>query len=189
MTRVLIIAEAGVNHNGNMDMAEQLIQVAAEAGVDWVKFQSFNADKLVTRLAPKAEYQIQNRDLHETQFEMLSKLELSLEMHRKLIDICKKNRVGFLSTGFDEQNVDMLVGLGQNILKIPSGEITNLPYLRHIGRYRKQIILSTGMANLDEVKAALEVLECAGTSRDKITVLHCTTAYPAPMQDRKSTRL
>jgi len=179
----LIIAEAGVNHNGDIVLAKRLIDVAAEAGADWVKFQSFNADRLVTRDAAKADYQAQTSGGDETQHAMLRRLELTPAMHEKLIAHCAARNIGFFSTAFDIDSLDLLVSLGQTLFKIPSGEITNLPYLRHIGRLGSEVILSTGMANLCDVEAALEVLEVAGTPREKITVLHCTTEYPTPMDE------
>ncbi len=181
--RTLVIAEAGVNHNGDLILAKKLIDVAADAGADIVKFQTFNADRLVTRHAKKADYQIQATDSNESQHEMLRRLELTAEMHKELIAYCAARNIGFFSTGFDTESINLLVGLGQDNFKIPSGEITNLPYLRHIGHYAKPVILSTGMATLDEIKSALEVLERAGTKRDQITVLHCNTEYPTPMSD------
>jgi N,N'-diacetyllegionaminate synthase len=181
--KTLIIAEAGVNHNGDMAMARALIDVAADAGVDLVKFQTFQADRLVTTQAKKAEYQNRTTDADESQYAMIRRLELTREMHDALIVHCQERGIGFFSTGFDPESVDLLVELGLDRFKIPSGEITNLPYLRHVGRYGKPIILSTGMATLGEIEAALEVLEQAGTARDQITVLHCNTEYPTPMQD------
>jgi N,N'-diacetyllegionaminate synthase len=181
--KTLIIAEAGVNHNGDMSMACRLIDVAAEAGADLVKFQTFQADRLVTTDARKAEYQSNAMGGDETQYTMLRKLELTHEMHLELIDYCHARGIGFFSTGFDEQSVDMLAELGLDRFKIPSGEITNLPYLRHVGRYGKPVILSTGMADLSEIGMALDALESAGTKRSQITVLHCNTEYPTPMSD------
>ena len=182
-TRTLIIAEAGVNHNGDLGLAKQLIDVAAEAGADLVKFQTFSADRLITRSAKKANYQAQTTDSHESQHEMLRRLELTPEMHRVLIAHCAARHLGFFSTAFDIESVDFLVSLGQRHFKIPSGEITNLPYLRHIGRLAKPVILSTGMATLGEIEAAIQVLEQAGTPRKDITALHCTTEYPTPMAE------
>ena len=179
----LIIAEAGVNHNGRIETAGQLIEIAAEAGADLVKFQTFSADRLVTGSASKADYQLETTSTSESQHEMIRKLELSREMHEELIAHCKKCGVGFFSTGFDPQSVDLLAELGLDRFKIPSGEITNLPYLRHIGQYGKPVILSTGMARLGEIEAALEVLEASGTPRERVTVLHCNTEYPTPMAD------
>ncbi len=181
--RSLIIAEAGVNHNGDLDLAKQLIDAAADAGADLVKFQTFNANRQVTRTAKKADYQRQTTDSTESQQAMLHRLELTEVMHQELIAHCAVRNIGFFSTGFDIESVDLLVSLGQECFKIPSGEITNLPYLRHIGQLGKTIILSTGMATLGEIEAAIEVLEQAGTPHAKITVLHCTTEYPTPMAE------
>lgn len=180
---VLIIAEAGVNHNGDIATAKKLIDVASEAGADLVKFQTFSADSLVITTAAKASYQNQTTDGSETQHAMLKGLEISLDMHHELIAHCSARKIGFFSTGFDIESVDRLVSLGQNLYKIPSGEITNLPYLRHIGQLGKRVILSTGMATLGEVEDAIEILEKAGTPRNRIAVLHCTTEYPTPMAD------
>lgn len=179
--RTLIIAEAGVNHNGDLKLAKRLIDTAAEAGADLVKFQTFNADRQATRTAKKADYQNQTTDSKESQHEMLRRLELSTEMHKELIAHCAVRNIGFFSTGFDIESVDLLVSLGQDHFKIPSGEITNLPYLRHIGRLGKAIILSTGMATMGEIETAIDVFEQAGTPRANMTVLHCTTEYPTPM--------
>ena len=181
--RTLIIAEAGVNHNGDLDLAKQLINAAADAGADLVKFQTFNANRQVTRTAKKADYQTQTTSSTESQHAMLRRLELTEEMHHQLIAHCLTQNIGFLSTGFDIESVDLLVSLGQECFKIPSGEITNLPYLRHIGQLGKTVILSTGMATLGEIEAAIEVLEQTGTPRAKVTVLHCTTEYPTPMNE------
>jgi N,N'-diacetyllegionaminate synthase len=179
----LIIAEAGVNHNGDIELAKRLIDVAADAGADLVKFQTFSAERLATQSAPKADYQNQTTDRAESQFAMLKQLELSMEMHQALITDCQQRNIGFFSTGFDIQSLDYLASLGAERFKIPSGEITNLPYLRHVGGFGKPVILSTGMAVLGEIEAALEVLETAGTPRTEVTVLHCNTEYPTPMQD------
>ena len=181
--RTLIIAEAGVNHNGDLGLAKQLIDVAAEAGADLVKFQTFNANRLVTHEAKKADYQTKTTDGNDSQHEMLRRLELTPAMHNELIAHCALRNIGFLSTGFDIESVDLLVSLGQNQFKIPSGEITNLPFLRHIGRRGQPVILSTGMATLGEIEAAIEALEQAGTPRANLTVLHCTTEYPTPMAE------
>ena len=179
--RTLIIAEAGVNHNGDLLLAKQLIDVAAEAGADYVKFQTFSADRIVSQSASKAEYQQQVTDASETQYEMLKRLELSYEMHLKLIKHCEGQSIKFLSTGFDIESVDLLIELGIDLIKIPSGEITNLPYLRYIGSLGLPVILSTGMSTMDEIGNALTVLEGSGLSRSQVTVLHCTTEYPTPM--------
>ena len=180
---VIVIAEAGVNHNGDMEMAKRLVDVAAAAGADYVKFQTFSAERLVTRYAAKADYQKRNDSEAESQFEMLKRLELSDAMHQELIAHCSCRGIAFLSTGFDIESVDFLNALGISLFKIPSGEITNLPYLRHVGSLGKSVVMSTGMATLDETEAALRVLEQAGTPREAITVLHCTTDYPAAMRD------
>ena len=182
-SRTLIIAEAGVNHNGDLALARQLIDVAAVAGADLVKFQTFTADRLATRTAQKADYQNRTTTSTESQHEMLSRLELTDAMHHELIAHCATRNIDFFSTGFDIESVDLLVRHGQNHFKIPSGEITNLPYLRHIGRLGKSVILSTGMANLGEIEAAIDALEAAGTPRAMLTVLHCTTEYPTPMAE------
>jgi N,N'-diacetyllegionaminate synthase len=181
--KTLIIAEAGVNHNGDLDMARQLIDVAASAGADLVKFQTFSADRLVTEHAKKADYQAHTTDAAESQHAMIRRLELTSGMHEALIAHCKVRGISFFSTGFDIESVDMLMQLGVDRLKVPSGELTNLPYLRHVGRIGKPVILSTGMATLGDTEAALAVLEDAGTPRARITVLHCTTEYPTPMRE------
>lgn len=180
---VIVIAEAGVNHNGDIEIAKRLIDVAAEAGADYVKFQTFSAERLVTRDAAKADYQKRDDGDAGSQFEMLKRLELSEAMHHTLIAHCASRNIAFLSTGFDIESVDFLNALGIPMFKIPSGEITNLPYLRHIGALGKPVVMSTGMASLDEIGAALRVLEQAGTPREAITILHCTTDYPAAMDD------
>jgi N,N'-diacetyllegionaminate synthase len=179
---VLIIAEAGVNHNGDLATALRLVEAAAAAGADIVKFQTFNADRLVTRSAAKAGYQ-RRSDAPETQHEMLSRLALGPDEHEQLLGHCRTHGIGFLSTPFDVESVDLLVRLRVDRFKIPSGEITNLPYLRKIGSLGRPVILSSGMATLDEVSAALAVLESAGTQRSAITVLHCTTQYPTPAEN------
>lgn len=177
--RSLVIAEIGVNHNGSIDLAKKLIDVAAESGADVAKFQTFNAKSLVTRNAEKASYQIKNTCTNESQYEMLSKLELTKEMHYELASHCNLRGIHFLSTGFDIQSVVFLNSMGSGYIKIPSGEITNLPYLRCIGKFNKKVILSTGMSTLGEIEDAIEVIESNGTDRAKITVLHCTSDYPA----------
>jgi N,N'-diacetyllegionaminate synthase len=179
----LIIAEAGVNHNGDLAMALRLIDVAADAGADLVKFQTFSADRLVTPSAKKAEYQTRTTDEGESQHAMIQRLELTREMHKTLIAHCVSRGIGFFSSGFDTESIDLLVELGLDRFKIPSGEITNLPYLRHVGRYGKPVILSTGMATMREIGAALSILEQAGTPSERVTVLHCSTEYPTPMPE------
>jgi N,N'-diacetyllegionaminate synthase len=181
--RTLIIAEAGVNHNGDLMLAKQLIDAAAEAGADLVKFQTFNANRQVTRAAKKADYQTQTTGSNESQYEMLRRLELTEGMHHELIAHCTLRNIGFFSTGFDIESINLLLNLGQDYFKIPSGEINNLPYLRHIGKLGKSVILSTGMATLGDIEAAIDVLEHAGTARAQMTVLHCTTEYPTPMNE------
>lgn len=182
--RTLVIAEAGVNHNGDIGLAKKLIAAAAEAGADLVKFQTFNAKALVSASAPKAEYQKKATESSESQFEMIRKLELSREDHAELIEECRAHGIEFFSTAFDFQSFDLLMELGSlEQIKIPSGELTNFPLLRYMSRFAKPLLLSTGMANLGEIEAAIEVVEAAGTPRHLITVLHCTTEYPAPMED------
>jgi len=179
----IIIAEAGVNHDGDLDVARQLVRVAAEAGADYVKFQSFNADRLVAAAAPKAEYQLAATGSAESQRDMLRRLELSRSDHEALIAECAQHNIGFLSTGFDAEHVDMLVDLGVDRLKVPSGEIVNLPLLRHIASKGLPVILSTGMATMEEVAEAVAALESAGLDRKDLTILHCNTEYPTPMGD------
>ena len=181
--RVLIIAEAGVNHNGSVAQAKEMIAAAAEAGADAIKFQTFTAENLVCRHAAKAEYQKATTDGAQSQFEMLKNLELDEDAHRELIACCRQRGIHFFSAPFDLASVDLLDRLGLNILKIPSGEITNLPYLRKIGGLRKKVILSSGMATLAEIKAALQILGDSGTDLKNIVVLHCNTQYPTPMED------
>lgn len=182
--RTLIIAEAGVNHNGSIDMAKQLIDVAAEAGVDYVKFQTFKAENLVTKSAVKAEYQKRNiNDVDNSQYAMLKKLELSSLHHYELIEYCKKRDVKFFSTAFDFESIDFLASLHLGLWKIPSGEITNYPYLKKIAGFHEPVILSTGMSTMEEIEAAIAVLTKFGMQKDQITVLHCNTEYPTPMGD------
>ena len=180
---VFIIAEAGVNHNGSIDLAKKLIDEACYAGVDAVKFQTFNTKNLATKSSQKANYQKETTSKKETQFEMLKKLELKKHEHEELIFYCINKKIIFLSSPFDIQSIDLLTELGLNIFKIPSGEITNLPYLKHIGKLNKKIILSTGMSNMSEVKNALDVLVNSGTKKSNITILHANTEYPTPMKD------
>ena len=184
MSKVLIIAEAGVNHNGDINLAKKLIDVAAESGADIVKFQTAKAENVVSRFAKKAEYQIENTgNSAESQLEMIQKLVLDDSAWPILISYCKQKNIEFLSTPFDIESVDLLHNLGLKIFKIPSGEITNLPYLRKIGKYNKQVILSTGMANLGEIESAIAVLVDSGTKRENITLLQCNTEYPTPFAD------
>ena len=183
MKKTIIIAEAGVNHNGDIAKAKALIDKGAEAGVDYVKFQTFKAGNLVTKQAKRAAYQDKNTQNNDSQYEMLKKLELSQDVHKELIDYCSKKGVQFLSTGFDFESLEFLAGLGITIAKIPSGEITNLPYLRKVATLFPEVILSTGMATISEIKDAVKVLTDNGVSKNRITVLHCNTEYPTPMED------
>ena len=183
INKVFIIAEAGVNHNGSVELAKKLIDAAVISGADAVKFQTFKAEKLVSKNAGKAEYQKQTTNKTESQFDMIKKLELDLDTHKELISYCKTKNIMFLSTPFDHDSIDLLNNLGIEIFKIPSGEITNLPYLRHIGKLNKKIILSTGMTDIGEIEDALDVLIEAGTKKENITVLHANTMYPTPMED------
>lgn len=184
MKRTLIIAEVGVNHNGSLALARQMVDKAAEAGVDLVKFQTFKSQHLVSKYATKAEYQKRAvNDQDDSQLSMLQKLELSQQDHLELIDYCRQRKVGFFSTAFDEESVDFLHSLQLGLWKIPSGEITNFPYLRKIAAFSEQVILSTGMSTMDEINEALDVLEKYGIPRKNITVLHCNTEYPTPWGD------
>ncbi len=184
MKHVVIIAEAGVNHNGNIENALRLIDVAADAGVDYIKFQTFKAENLVSRSAKKAEYQIQNTgDIKESQLQMLKKLELSEEQHERLIAYCKEKKVKFFSTAFDLSSLEYLQSIGLDMVKIPSGEITNLPYLRKAASLFRKVILSTGMSTMQEISDAMHVFLKAGISKENITILHCNTEYPTPMED------
>jgi len=179
---VFIIAEAGVNHNGNLATAMTMVEAAAAAGADAVKFQAFSAEDLATQEAPKASYQ-EAATGNGAQIEMLKKLELGADAHRELLEHCRAMGIEFLSSPFDLKSVDMLCCLGMEIFKIPSGEINNLPYLRKIGSLGKKVILSTGMSDLDEIRKAVEVLTGTGTRKEGITVLHCSTEYPTPDED------
>lgn len=179
--RILIIAEAGVNHNGDIETAKKLVDAAAAAGADIIKFQTFRAERLVRRDEKKAAYQLETTDAGESQYEMLKKLELTEEMHHILMEYCSEKNIEFLSTPFDIESMRFLDRLGISVLKLPSGEITNYPYLREAGRIGKRIILSTGMSVLEEVSQAIAVLREHGAQ--DITVLHCNTQYPTPMGD------
>jgi len=183
LNKVFIIAEAGVNHNGSIDLAKKLIDIASNSGADAVKFQSFKAKNLVTKDAIKARYQNINTGNCESQYDMLNKLELSEEMHHELISYCKTKNIIFLSSPFDHGSIKLLNDLDLKIFKIPSGEITNLPYLREIGKLNKKVILSTGMSNIDEIEEALNILIQSGTKKKNITVLHANSEYPTPMED------
>jgi len=181
--KTFIIAEAGVNHNGDLRIAKRMIEVAKEAGADVVKFQTFIAEKTAVASAEKAGYQVANTGTRESQVEMLKALELSRESHRALIAYCRERGIRFMSSAFDLASIELLVEYGIEIWKIPSGEITNFPYLQRIGQLNREIIMSTGMATMDEVRDALRVLLRAGTSKGKITVLHCHTDYPTRVED------
>ncbi len=183
MERTIIIAEAGVNHNGSIELAKQLIDVAAEAGVDYVKFQTFKAENLVTKSAKKADYQQKNTKNDNSQYEMLKKLELSTEQHFELTTYCNSRGVKFFSTAFDLDSIDFLASLHLGLWKIPSGEITNYPYLKRIAQYSQPVILSTGMSTMQDIHVAVEVLVKYGVKKSQVTVLHCNTQYPTPMQD------
>lgn len=183
MDDVFIIAEAGVNHNGSLEMAFLLIDVAVAAGADAVKFQTFKAERVIAVNAPKADYQQKATGSDESQLEMVKKLELDETAHFKLHQYCQEKGILFLSAAFDLESIDLLSRLGLEIFKIPSGEITNLPYLRKLGALKKRVIMSTGMADLGEVEDALDVLTESGTSLENITVLHCNTEYPTPFED------
>jgi N,N'-diacetyllegionaminate synthase len=182
-SRTLIIAEAGVNHNGCLDLAMQLVDAAAHAGADLVKFQTFRAELLVTTDAAMANYQAANTGSTSTQFEMLRNLKLSRKDHETLIAHCEARGIGFFSTAFDTDSLNLLYSLGVKRFKVPSGEITNFPYLVHVASFGLPVILSTGMSNLGEIEGAIDAMESAGLSRKRITVLHCNTEYPTPLQD------
>lgn len=184
MKHTLVIAEAGVNHNGSIELAKQLIDAAAEAGVDYVKFQTFKADNMVTRTARKADYQQRNIGSDDnSQYAMLKRLELSPEQHIELLAYCHEKGVKFFSTAFDFCSIDFLASLHLGLWKIPSGEITNYPYLKKIVGFHEPVILSTGMSTLEEIESAMEVLINNGLQKEQITVLHCNTEYPTPMCD------
>lgn len=183
-SKVLIIAEAGVNHNGDISKAVELIDVASKAGVDIVKFQTFKADKIVSKLAKKAAYQSANTgNADDSQYNMLKSLELSDEDHAVLIRECGRRGIQFLSTAFDTDGIDFLDSLGLPFFKCPSGEITNYPYLKRLAEIGKPVVLSTGMADMEEINAAVKVLTDHGMDKENITVLHCNTEYPTPMED------
>ena len=181
--KTLIIAEAGVNHNGSLEIAKKLVDAAVDAGSDSVKFQTFKAERMISKFAQKAEYQYRITDKNETQLEMVKRLELDINAHKELIGYCKEKGIMFLSTPFDLESIELLNKLGAEIIKIPSGEITNLPYLRKVGSLNRNIIISTGMADLEEIGKALDILLETGTSKDNITVLHCNSEYPTPFED------
>lgn len=183
MNSTLIIAEAGVNHNGDLKQAKLLIDAASDAGVDYVKFQTFKAETLVTKSAKRADYQDKNTADNDSQYEMLKKLELSENDHHELIAYCNSKNIKFLSTGFDLDSLEFLRKIGITLAKIPSGEITNFPYLQKIAKLFNQVILSTGMADIQEIEEAVKVLIDNGIKKDNLTILHCNTEYPTPMED------
>ena len=180
---VFVIAEAGVNHNGSIKTAKKLIDVASNAGANAVKFQTFKAENLVTKKANKASYQRSTSNESESQYDMIKKLELDFDSHQELFNYSKTKNIMFLSTPFDHESIDLLTNLGLGIFKIPSGEITNLPYLRHVGKLNKKVILSTGMANIEEIQSTLNILIKSGTQKKNITILHANSQYPTPMDD------
>ena len=183
VTNVFIIAEAGVNHNGSLELAKKLIDIGVDAGVDAIKFQTFTAETLASKSAPKAGYQLQTTKETESQYDMLKRLELNKADHVELISYCQSKHVKFMSSPFDIDSVALLAKLGLDVFKIPSGEITNILYLRALGRLNKNVILSTGMSTIGEIEAALEILISEGTQRDNITLLHANTEYPTPLRD------
>lgn len=184
MKKVIVIAEAGVNHNGSLENAFKLIDAAVDAGVDYVKFQTFKSENLVSKSAKKADYQIQNTgNSTDSQYEMLKKLELSHENHELLIDYCKQKNIHFFSTAFDLDSLQYLRDIGLDLVKIPSGEITNLPYLRKAAQLFNKVILSTGMCTMEDIEAAVDVFLAEKISKENITILHCNTEYPTPMND------
>ncbi|MDU1889053.1 MAG: N-acetylneuraminate synthase [Dysgonomonas sp.] len=184
MKKTIIIAEAGVNHNGSLSLAKELIDAAVEAGVDYIKFQTFNAKKLASKTAKTAEYQNRNTSGQEdSQLSMLEKLELSIEDHYELINYCEHKGIRFFSTAFDLDSLHFLASLHLGLWKVPSGEITNYPYLREIAKTKEPVILSTGMSDINDIKNAIDALVSNGTPQSDITVLHCNTEYPTPMQD------
>ena len=183
--QVLIIAEAGVNHNGSIEIAKQLVDKAVDAGVDIIKFQTFKAEKLVSKSAKQADYQKKNigSTADDSQLNMLKKLELSHEDHEALIQYCKQKGIRFFSTAFDMESIDYLHSLNLGLWKIPSGEITNYPYIKKIAQFHEPVILSTGMCGMEDISAAMNVLLENGVQRDQITILHCNTEYPTPFED------
>jgi N-acetylneuraminate synthase len=178
----LIIAEAGVNHNGDINIAHQMIDVAAEAGVDYIKFQTFKSVRAVSRKAAQASYQTENTGVKENQLEMLKRLELTEEEHFLLQEHCKKRKVGFISTAFDQDSADFLANMDMDLWKIPSGEITNFPFLKFVSEQGKPVVLSTGMAMIEEVRMAIDVLLSGRVCKGDLTILHCTSEYPAPFE-------
>jgi N,N'-diacetyllegionaminate synthase len=183
MSNVIIIAEAGVNHNGELKKAIELVEIAADAGADYVKFQTFKTELNISKLAKKADYQEKNTGNLESQYEMVKKLELSFDDFLVIQKKCQELNIGFMSTGFDIPSIEFLNTLKPKYYKIPSGEITNKPYLEYVGKIAKKIILSTGMANIEEIKEAINIVEKSGVKKKNITILHCNTEYPTPYVD------
>ena len=183
MNKTIIIAEAGVNHNGDIETAKKLIDVASDAGVDYVKFQTFKTNKIVTKQAKRAYYQNENTKNLDTQYEMLKKLELNEDAHHILIKYCNDKGIKFLSTGFDLDSLEFLHKIGIRIAKIPSGEITNYPYLEKVAKLFSEVIMSTGMSDMNDINKALAVLLKFGVIKENITILHCNTEYPTPMSE------
>jgi N,N'-diacetyllegionaminate synthase len=182
--RCIIIAEAGVNHNGSLELAKKLVDVASDAGADFIKFQTFKTELIISKAAIKADYQVQNTNVGiETQFEMVKKLELSYGDFEELQKYCSVKKIGFLSSAFDLPSIDFLDSIGQPLFKIPSGEITNKPYLQHIAKKGKPVVISTGMADLGEIEDAVDIFIEANLKREDITILHCNSEYPTPMED------
>lgn len=183
MHKIFIVAEAGVNHNGRIELAKKMVDVALKAGANAIKFQTFRAEKVISRFAPKAAYQKKSTGKNESQLDMVKKLQLNPEAQKDLLCYCRKRGICFISSPFDLESIDLLKDLRIPIIKIPSGEITNLPYLRKIGGLKKKVIMSTGLSNLKEIKEALSILTLAGTKKKNITVMHCNTEYPTPFED------
>lgn len=183
MPKVFIIAEAGVNHNGSLKRAKKMVDAAILAGADAIKFQSFDPESLACVSAPKAGYQKKNTARGQSQLQMLKRMALTAQEQESLVGYCRSKKITFISSPFDLKSIGLLAHLRLKIFKIPSGEITNLPYLRKLGSLRKEIIISTGMANLEEIKTALNILLTSGTKKKNIIVLHCNTAYPTPFED------
>jgi len=181
--KTIIIAEAGVNHNGKIELAQEMIEKAALAGADFIKFQTFTSAKIATNLAPKTQYQIENTNSNQNQLDMLSQLELTSKEFKILFNCCKDNNIDFLSTAFDDENLDMLLDLGMSFIKIPSGEITNIPFLRHISKKGIPIILSTGMSDMHEINIAINELTSNAVDKTNLTILHCNSEYPTPYED------
>lgn len=187
--RTLIIAEAGVNHNGSLERAKEMIKVASSCGADYIKFQIFKAEEISTATASKAPYQIESSSFDQSQQAMLKNLELTESEYIEILDYCAKSSIKCFSTAFDLGSLRFLESVDQNLYKIPSGEITNLPYLEYIGSLRKEVILSTGMSSMEDIERAFKVLIDSGTTKDNISILHCTSQYPAPIDELNLTAM